>query len=671
MRQAHTQTERKELIKHLPKQPGVYRMLGKDHELLYVGKAKNIKNRVSSYFQKNAQHTPKTQRLVQHIYAVDIIVTQSEHEAFILEDNLIKTHQPPYNILLKDDKRYPWLCITGENFPRVITARQIHQRKLNKNHLTTQKTGQDKKGKTKKEVRKPRYYGPYTNVNALHQLLKLIRRHFPTRQRKKPLFPNRPCMNYSIGTCPAPCQKKISPADYNETLRQIELLLNGNTHALLKAIEIEMEQASQALNFEWAAKLRDRHMAITQLLSQQQTVNLNNDEQHLDVVGMASRDHLASFVIIRVRYGRVIDSHSFQSHLPPQTTQHEAYETFLHQYYTQQNTTQLPDILILEPEQPEHQRDWLCEWLTAQRLNEPKQEQLSQKALQWLAPQRGKKRALLEMAQQNATEALDHYQIEHQSTLYRDPSKALHTLAKLLGLKTSPRRIECYDISHVQGHQTVASMVVFTDGRSNKNEYRRFNIQQAEGKPDDFLSMREAMSRRFSHSERFSKMKDGVRHPWPEPDLIVIDGGKGQLSAAKNTLDELGVTLPVISLAKRLEEIFQPNQSNPLLLDRDDPALYLLQQLRDEAHRFAITSHRKRRGKAGVQSALDKVSGIGPARKQQLLTTFGSMKAIKAASVQELCEAGLSVSIAENVHQAMNSESNKPTESSIKNSETS
>lgn len=642
MRRAKTDTDRKELIKHLPKQPGVYRMLGDNGELLYVGKAKNLKNRVSSYFQKNAQHTPKTVRLVSNIAAVDIIVTQNEHEAFILEDNLIKTHQPPYNILLKDDKRYPWLCITGENYPRVLITRQLKRRRksigLSRNDTTPFKA---------------RYYGPYTNVHALHQLVKLIRRHFPTRQRKAPLFPNRPCMNYSIGTCPGPCQKKISPEDYNETLRQIDMLLNGNTQALLKAIELEMTAASEALNFEWAAKLRDRHLAITQLLNQQQTVNLNDAEQHLDVIGMTLKDHLASFIIIRVRYGRVIDSQGFQSHLPAQTTREEAYETFLHQYYTQQEASQLPDALILEPAHVGHQRDWLCEWLTEQRQEIPEQTRLSNKTIQWNTPQRGKKRALLDLAQQNAIEALDHYKLEHQNALNRDPSKALHTLASVLNLTQPPRRIECYDISHVQGHQTVASMVVFVDGRPDKSQYRRFNIQQAEGKPDDFLSMREAMSRRFRHSERFSN-KDSIQNPWPDPDLIIIDGGKGQLSSAVDTLTELGVTIPTVSLAKRLEEVFRPNNSQPLLLGRDEPALYLLQQLRDEAHRFAITSHRKRRGKAGVQSALDKVKGIGETRKKQLLNAFGSIKAIKNADIQALCDTGkLPLPLAENLYHTL------------------
>lgn len=689
MRQAHTREERAQLIKNLPKQPGIYRMHDHDGKLLYVGKAKNLKNRVGSYFQKNAQHTPKTRRLVQRIATVDIIITDNEHEAFILEDNLIKTHQPPYNILLKDDKRYPWICITGEAYPRVMMTRSIRRPRRGVKK-TTQKSAKD-------THRQPRYFGPYTNVGALYDLMKLLKKHFPTRQRKTPLFPNRPCMNYSIGTCPGPCQKLITPEAYDATLRHIELLLKGHTEPLLKRIETEMRVASEAMNFEWAARLRDRYNAIKTLLSNQQSVNLNDLTQHLDAVGMAVHDQHVSFVVLRIRYGRMIDSHTFHTQLPQEASASEAYETFLHQYYTQQPTDQLPQELLLEPidegsrndsaqdfdgiieaQYAHDNRDWLIEWLTSQQeaaekagtLIDPNRiitegtsrKNTVNKALNWHSPQRGKKQHLIQLAQKNATEALEHDRIEHQQALSRDPAKALSTLKTALNLPDIPRRIECYDISHIQGHMTVASMVVFIDGRADKSQYRRFNIQQAEGKPDDFLSMHEAMTRRFGHSERYTRKRPTkTSHPWPDPNLIIIDGGKGQLSSAQKALDSLGVTVPTVSLAKRLEELFLPNHPNPILLDRDDPALYLVQQLRDEAHRFAITAHRKRRGKYSITSFLDTVSGIGPARKRHLLKEWGSFKQLSTASVAELISRGkLPQAIAQQLHAALQDNKEAP-----------
>ncbi len=609
-------------LARLPEKPGVYRMYAriegkKDQtreKLLYIGKAKNLKSRVRSYFQKNAQHSAKNQLMIDQIHHFDFIVTESEIEALILESNLIKQNRPPYNVLLKDDKRFPWVCITAEPYPRLLITRQTHKKF------------------------KARYFGPYSNAGAMYQTLKTLKKHFPLRQRKKPLFKDRPCMNYHIGTCPGPCQKKITPDEYAKTVEQVVLFLKGRTDELLQRIESDMQEASKALNYEWAGKLRDRYQAVQQVMAHQQSIHLDNPALSMDVIGLAQDDLRCHLMVLKVRQGKLIASQSHEIPLRYGTTAEEAYEAFLNQYYTEVEADDLPDELILQliPSSGNLLAQWLDQRKQAHRPKKSKKTIITH-------PQLGTKKELLTMAVENARIAVEQSRLQDASQLRSDPAKALIELQEALGLPDYPSRMECYDISHIQGAYTVASMVVFIDGQPDKSEYKRFKIQSAEGKPDDFKSMNEVILRRFRHTD-----------DWNTPNLLVIDGGKGQLSSAIKALKASGAeNQPIISLAKRLEEVFLPGESRPKLLPRDSAALYLLQQIRDEAHRFAITYHRKLRGQGAKKSILDGIPGIGAKRKQLLLSHFGSLSKIKSASLNALIQAGLPAKTAETLYSTL------------------
>lgn len=634
----------KETLKQLPKQPGVYRYYDSHHKLLYVGKAKNLKSRVSSYFHNRGKHqSPRTERLISNINHLELVITDNEYEALILEDNLIKTHRPPYNINLKDDKRYPWIVITDEPFPRVLVTRRMTQRKRYSG----------------KQKNKTKVFGPYSNVGAMHATLKVIRKHFPIRQRKKPLFVDRPCMNYSIGTCPGPCQQLITPEDYDHTIEQVTQVLKGQTTSLLKQLHADMQHASESMNFEWAAKCRDRASAIENLLSTQQIANLNDLSASLDVFGHAADENRMMAVVWRVREGRLVNSTTHTVLLEHGLQPNEALEEFLPHYYGDLTADQLPDeILIDGSSQPSEQLEWLSEWLAEWRLSATN---TKRSKLPITTPKRGDKAALLEGATRNAKNALDLAQTDAINQLQRDPTAVLHELQTILGLKKPLKRMECYDISHIQGRFTVASMVVFTDGFPDKAEYRRFNIQTAEGMPDDFASMAEALSRRAKRIPDNTIKMSRNKASWPEPDLIIIDGGKGQLSSAKAAMDANGIGhIPTISLAKRLEEIFIPEESKPIVLPRESSVMYLLQQIRDEAHRFAITSHRKRREKNALASNLDDIPGVGEKRRQQLLAVFNDIEGLKAASEADLIERGhLPPKVAQAVYEHLNSNATK------------
>ncbi len=581
-------------LKAIPAKPGVYQYKNAEGELLYVGKAKNLKNRVSSYFHARANHTPRIQMLVEQVAHIDYIVTQSDIEALILEANLIKTYRPKYNILMKDDKKYPWLVLTDEEFPRLEITREPY-----------------KKGKAK-------CFGPYATPGALYQTLQLIKKIFPLRQRKRPLFKDRPCMNYHVGSCLGPCQGLVSKEEYDRIVRQMVLFLRGQADDLLAVVEQEMEEASEAMDFEKAALLRDRVQAIQKILHRQR-VMYDDVTIHQDVVGMAVTETTAYMAVLKVRRGKLIQTMFFDMALEGDTPPEEVFQSFLFQYYESHADDQdIPAELVLPYDLED--ADLLAEWLTS----------LRGKKVTIAVPRRsGPKQEILEMATRNAEESRERSRIDQETRLKNDPAQALLMLQERLGLAQIPRRIECYDISHVSGTQTVASMVVLTDGVPDKKEYRRFKIQSVqEGKPDDFQSMREVMTRRFSKREEKG---------WPDPDLVIIDGGKGQLSSAVSALEDLGITdQPIISLAKKFEEVFLPGESRPVLLERDSIALYLLQKIRDEAHRFAITYHRNLRGKAQTKSFLDSIPGIGEVRKQRLLEHFDSMQDIHNASLEDI-----------------------------------
>ncbi len=649
-----------ESLAQLPNKPGVYRFFDKAGNLLYVGKSKCLKKRVSSYFHNKGKHSsPKTERLVSQLHTMAITIVPTEHEALILEDNLIKAHLPPYNICLRDDKRYPWVCITGEPYPRVVVTRGVSY----KQHSTTSATPAKKKPR-QQHRRKARYFGPYSRSSDMYDLLRIIRQHFPVRQRKTPLFTDRPCMNYSINTCPGPCQKLITEEDYEKTIQQIALLLKGQLSTLLDKLNADMHHASDTLNFEWAAQLRDRHTAVSNLQAMQQVVHLPQPTNRMDVIGLAHDDTQALLVVWQVRKGRVVGTTTHRLPAEAGSSQVSTLLAFLPQYYAMQEPDNLPDDILLPTPVPttatlsdEHAEDWdlLNEWLHQTRPQ--------QKRLQWHHPQRGDKATLLQQANHNAQAALTLAQHDQKEDIRRDTTKVLAKLQQHLNLPTLPNRMECYDISHVQGTHTVASMVVFTHGKAAPSQYRRFNIKTAEGAPDDFASMHEALLRRANHLPENLPNGADLATCWPTPDLIVIDGGKGQLSAARSAMEAAGMgDIPTISLAKRLEEVFMPGQSTPLRLPRDDESLYLLQHLRDEAHRFAITSHRKRRGKAATTSVLNDISGVGKKRQAQLLHAFGSMENLRSASAEAIRrKANISAALAQTIWEYLQANSDEVT----------
>ncbi|WP_373531045.1 excinuclease ABC subunit UvrC [Vampirovibrio sp.] len=605
----HPNFDFKAALARLPDQPGVYRMYSANNTLLYVGKAKVLKNRVRSYFQNPAGLAPKVAALMQQVTRFDYIVTDSEIEALILEYNLIKQHRPKYNILLRDDKKFPWIGLSAEPYPRLF--------------ITRDPTGRG------------RFFGPYAHSGSMYKTLQVIRKHFPLRQRRKPLFKNRPCMNYSIGSCSGPCQLLVTPKEYSEVVKQVELFLKGKADDLLERLEQEMQRASEAMNFELAAKLRDRYLAVQEVVAQQKMYYPDASVSQ-DIVAMSHDARRCAIVVLNIRRGKLIGSRPHEILLTHQTTPEEAYNAFLSQYYQDEEAEDLPDEIILH--HPMEDENLFQEWLNRKRG----------KKLTLTHPQKGIKRDLLDLGIKNATETLEQAQSQDEKSHRNDPAKALLQLQSALNLPVFPARMECYDISHFQGAQTVASMVVFTNGVPDRKAYRRFKIQIAEGEPNDFASMHEVISRRFN---RAIQQEPG----WEEPDLVIIDGGKGQLSSATEALDVLGVKdQPIISLAKKFEEIYFPGESRPTLLPRDSAALFLLQQIRDEAHRFAITYHRGLRDKRATHSVLDDIPGIGEKRKQKLMSHFGSISNIKAASAQELAAiSGFNDTVAQSIYEAL------------------
>jgi excinuclease ABC subunit C len=591
-------------LANLPTKPGIYYMYNGDSQLLYVGKAKNLRNRVRSYFQKSAQHTLKVRTMVGLVAYFETLVTDTEVEALILEANVVKTKQPPYNILLKDDKRFPWLVLTDETYPRLLVTRR------------PQRLGSKSKA-----------FGPYTNSNELYSLLKALRKHFPLRQRRLPLFKDRPCMNFHVKLCPGPCQSLVSVEAYHATVRQVELFLKGQSRQLEQQLSEAMQQASDELAFEKAAELRDR-LQIVEQLSHRHKVVSDDVRLNQDVIGVADDGWLAVVMVLMVREGKLLGNRSFDIGIKHGETLNEVLEGFLLPYYKQVPDEALPkEILLPLPlEEPDLLEAWLSERRQASAKPKAKTTAATAFKVNFVWPQRGHGKELLALAQQNAMQRLE--QARHDTLVKeaRDPLKALLELQEVLDLPHAPHRMECYDISHFQGSQTVASMVVFTDGEPDTAAYRRFKIKSAEGKPDDFESMREVIRRRLEH-----------RDDWGEPDLLIIDGGKGQLSSALESLHAAAWhDQPIISLAKRYEEVFLPGRSEPILLPKTSLALQLLQQIRDEAHRFAITFHRQLRDKKSFSGPLDGVQGIGPKRKAVLLKHFRTWEALQQASVPQL-----------------------------------
>lgn len=567
----------------LPDKPGVYLMHDKEGKVIYVGKAVVLKNRVRSYFRNLASHTPKVKAMVAKIADIETIVTSSEVEALILECNLIKKYRPRYNIMLKDDKTYPYLKVTvNEEFPRLyVTRRQLRDG--------------------------ARYYGPYADAGAMHATVKLLRSMFPMRTCRK-MNTERPCLNYHIKRCLAPCAGLVSREEYGSMIKAVCMVLDGRTAELERDLKKRMQAAAENYAFEEAARLRDQLQAVERLNEQQKAVTSNNTD--MDIIGFAQDMTGICIQIFFVRKGKLLGRDNFFLQ-DEETSRAEVLTAFVKQYYNEASF--VPREIVL-PALPENDEQAIIEqWLS---------EKVGHKA-ELICPQRGTKKELLQLANDNAVKLLQERLRRGQLSLKND-LEAAEELQQALGLAKPLERMDCFDISHTQGSETVASMVVFRNGSISKKDYRRYKIVSAEGKPDDFKSMQEVVYRRYRDYEDL-------------PSLVVIDGGKGQLSSALEVIRGLGLhDLPVIGLAKREEEIFKEGQSESILLDRDSAALHLIQRIRDEAHRFAITYHRKLRGKRNLVSVLDHVEGIGSKRRQELWKAFKSIEEMKAASVEEL-----------------------------------
>ena len=544
-----------ETIKLVPTQPGCYLYYDKDGEIIYVGKAKNLKRRVYSYFHKQHE-SPKTNILVSQIEKLEYIITDSEVEALILESHLIKKHKPKYNILLKDDKKYPYFLITDEDFPRIQVVRK---KNLNPD--------------------KGRFYGPYTYVGAMYATLDFLKRLFPLKQCKTPKFSNRPCLYYHIGKCLAPCQGKVTPEEYQKLIQQVELFLSGKQSELLKQIQVQMQKYADSEQFEKAAKMRDSYLDLQKTLERQKVV-YENTKLNEDIIAVLYEDGILAIVIMMIREGRLIDKKDF-TYFVDNVDKTEYFETFFRDYYSGLKL-EFPDRIISKDLQEIGDKELYQDWLKI----------LSGKKVT-INYGNGKFKELYELAMKNATNLLENAKLKKMAQIRDDFNEVGAYLAEKLHLTNFPNRIECYDISHIQGTNTVASMVVFQNGLPKKTAYRKFKIKSTEGKPDDFLSMKEVLSRRLS---RLGEPK------WEKPDLIIIDGGKGQLSSVMQIVEDMGIKvgkdgIDFVSLAKREEEVFLPYQSDSILLPRESNALYLIQRIRDEAHRFAITFHRDLRSK--------------------------------------------------------------------------
>ncbi len=643
-------------LAQIPDAPGVYLMVGRDGEILYIGKAVSLRNRVRSYFQEGASHHPRTAAMVEKVAGVRTIVVTNEVEALILEANLIKRHQPAFNVRLRDDKRYPYLKVTNEGFPRIVFTRFVRNDGA-------------------------RYFGPYTNAHGLRELVDLVRTVFPLRTCREPIDGRRkrPCLQYHIKRCLAPCVGYQTEEEYDRTIDEVVLFLEGKQDSLLARLQREMTDAAEAFNFEAAARIRDRIVAVRRVTEEQKVVWKSRLD--MDLVAIARAQGQACMQVFLVRGGKLIAQEHFI--LEGVYEQSDALLTgeFLKQFYTAR-TAAAPDDGALSPARvardnqapvPEKRRS-----STSSAASVPKEILVADVSDErstiesWLSgvkgqrvrilrPQRGVRAEYLRLVRKNAEQNLKAF-LAHQEVQETAQARSLTDLADALELPEPPHRIECYDISNLQGTNPVASMVVFVEGRPKKSEYRKFKIQYDRG-PNDFAMMQETLRRRLRYlrretdraetpierelakTERFNK----------KPDLLLIDGGKGQLSAVVEVLEELDMTgLAVAGLAKEHEWLYLPNQSEPIVLPVNSPALHLVQRIRDEAHRFAITYHRQRRAKSMMQSALDALTGVGPVRKKRLLAAFGSPAGIRRAALDEIAAVkGMTPALAAKIKQEL------------------
>ncbi|MEO1074672.1 MAG: excinuclease ABC subunit UvrC [Bacteroidota bacterium] len=589
-----------EKLAHLPTQPGVYQHKDAGGTILYVGKAKNLRNRVRSYFQESRPRDARLRILVSKIVDVEVIVTDTEAEALILENNLIKRHQPRYNVNLKDDKTYPYICIKRERFPRVFPTR------------TVRKDGSE-------------YFGPYTDGKALKLMLKTIKDLFKLRTCSLRLSKGNvdagkfePCLEYHIQNCKGPCVGYQAEEDYDAAIDQIRQLLNGKTKALVGIVKDEMQAAAMAKDFERAAELRDRMRALQKYAEKQKVVTTEEVDRDLFALAIDREDDAAVGVLFKVREGKIIGRQHKILRRFEGVEDTELMQRFVEAHYA--DATFFPDEVYLshDVEAPDPIEAVLREGRG--------------KKVPLKTPARGEKASLMRMVEANADLLLGEWKRQKIARGEERIPRSVTALQRDLGLKKPPRRIECFDISHLGGTGTVASCVVFEDGKPKKSDYRTYKIRSVpDGKPDDFQSMREATERRYNRM---------VQENGPWPDLVIIDGGKGQLSSVMESLKRTEVLgrFAIVSLAKRLEEVYKPGLSDPVMIPRTSSSLRLLQRARDEAHRFAVTAQRKQRAIKTLRTELTEIDGIGPKTARKLLSTFGSVKGVQAASEEALAD---------------------------------
>ena len=598
-----------ERLADFPEKPGVYIMKDKRNRIIYVGKAVSLKHRVRSYFQSQKNLPVKVASMVSKIEDIEYIVTDSEVEALILECNLIKFHKPRYNILLRDDKQYPYIRITlNERFPRIEVVR------------TVKKDG-------------ARYFGPYANAGAMREAIDVINKIFPIRSCKKDLsevpIDERPCLNYHIKRCLAPCQGFVKDEEYNEMINNIIMFLEGKRETLVKQLKDRMQEAAEKLDFERAAVLRNQISALEKVLEKQKVVSTDMIDQ--DIIAMARGSGIVCIQVFFIREGKLISREPFILNNTDDIERQEILTSFVKQFYN--NAHCIPKEIIIDEDIDD--RDTIEEWLSRKK---------GQKVYV-LIPKRGEKKKLAQMVAENARAYLEQVESREERERIRN-LQALEELKKFLNLKELPQRIEAFDISNTQGTESVASMVVFEDAQPKKEDYRKFKIKTVEG-PNDFESMKEVISRRFkralSGDRKFQKL----------PDLLLIDGGKGQLKYAREALKELGLShILTIALAEEYEHIFVEGRDDPIVLPENSEALFLVQRVRDEAHRFALSFHRSLRSKRNLRSVLDDIPGIGKARRLALLKTLGGLEGIKRATLEELAAVpGMNRKAAQAVHE--------------------
>ena len=662
-------------LKEIPAVPGVYLMRDESDRILYIGKSKRLRNRVRSYFRESQNLSPRIAMMVQQVREIEFIATDTEAEALALEANLVKQHQPHFNVLLKDDKKYPYLCITwSEKYPRIFITR-----------------------KRRAGSAKDRYYGPYVDTGALRSTLHLIKRIFPLRQRPQPLFKDRPCLNYDIGRCVGVCQGLTSPEEYQKIIQKVAMIFQGRTQELLDILEPQMEQAAEDLNFETAARIRDQIKGL-QSLSAGQKVSLPDDTVSRDAIALAADTEHACIQLFQIRAGQLVGRLGFMAEIPRADTGapplHSGEEIpragtgapplhfgeeelsqpsltsppyqggerggveagailqrVLEEHYQNVESVEIPSEISVQYDLPE--AEILADWLSSRKGRK----------VTILTPQRQSKAELIEMVERNAE-----YELARMQRLSDRNSQAMQDLAEVLDLPEVPHRIEGYDISHIQGSDAVASRVVFIDGLPANQHYRHYKIKNPEiksGHSDDFASLAEVIGRRFrdkkeenefsdlGEPEKISSFSSVSRTISDKPDLIMIDGGKGQLSAVVAVLREMNLLeeLRVVSLAKQREEIFLPGESLPLPTNSEQPGVQLLRRVRDEAHRFAVSFHRDQRSARMKRSRLDDIPGLGHHRQKQLLAHFRSIDYLRLATPEQLAEvSGIGPRLAQQIY---------------------